>query len=124
MTQTEPDAIPVTFARFGPDRWEDYLICPAPGCGCENVHIESTNYFARPAGEDALTIHYGASHRGSASHVCEENPSSRRDAATIVFSCEWGHTFELRFIQHKGTTFTDVTNVKQRPDWPFTEEDR
>jgi hypothetical protein len=46
-----------------------------------------------------------------------ENPSTRRDATVLHFMCEWGHLFDLYFVQHKGYTLASIENVQDDPEW-------
>lgn len=49
-----------------------------------------------------------------------ENPSSRRDAVSVIFSCEGCSVISsLQIVQHKGNTFIGTKKVgEQKPDVP------
>ncbi|KKM66601.1 hypothetical protein LCGC14_1479510 [marine sediment metagenome] len=90
-------------SHFSAD-WHYQLNCPI--CGFECTHqVGAVTAFTRPAGEDGETV---VQLTGTATRLPVEeshNPSPRRDAVRISFTCENGCTFTMDLLQHKGTTF-------------------
>lgn len=84
----------------------DPLLCPA--CGNEYLHHEAALVCNRR--EDASTTEFfEVSTDGEVSKYLgpsEDNPSERRDAIQIRFSCEHcPHKSVLSVMQHKGFTY-------------------
>jgi hypothetical protein len=98
---------------------EEPMECPMDGCVSNWTHLLSVTCYERPGGEDTQTVAYTVSGNGHGvtRFVSDnENPSLRRDATVLHFMCEWGHLFDLQFIQHKGQTLTAITNVRDDPE--------
>lgn len=86
---------------------EDVLICPI--CGYDYTHQREVRVYQRPDGEDGVTYRTTVRDRMKFTDIVmgDKNPSPRRQAVEIVFECELEHRFVLRFVQHKGMTYTD-----------------
>jgi hypothetical protein len=84
----------------------DRVYCP--DCSSDNVHLAGVAIFARE--EDQGSLYIGVSpveHRPQVTIIPDnlDNPSSRRAAVLVHFSCEADHWFTWEFNQHKGSTF-------------------
>jgi len=92
------------------------LMCPV--CNSENPHHEGVTVFDRA--EDAAVIKVTEVSDGRAlSRAVPErvagNPSSRRDALAVRFSCEQcPNISELTIVQHKGSTYLAWRHVGTR----------
>lgn len=91
--------------------------CPVEGCGFDYTHLLSVTCYERPGGEDKQTVAFTINGQGLASAgPVDGNPSGRRDATVLHFTCESGHLFDVQFVQHKGQTFVDIANARDDPD--------
>lgn len=87
------------------------IVCPL--CECDFIHGRSVLSFDRDEDDPQTTM--TVVERGAVIMTMidsKENPSSRRDAVEVRFSCEWGHSFGIQFSQHKGTTLVGVVTYK------------
>lgn len=94
------------------------LICPS--CGENNLHHMYTTVYDRNEDDDMVMrtdVFPGSLTRKEVRSEKSGNPSRRRDAVVIVYSCEHCHGgdpemdspsfFHLNLIQHKGTTYLE-----------------
>lgn len=81
-----------------------------PVCDAQETHHHTVTSYEREDGEDSQTVVKRVG-RGS-NFITNHNPSRRRNAVGINFSCENGHSFNMNIIQHKGTTFIEFEETK------------
>lgn len=81
-----------------------------PVCGMQETHHGSVISYERENGEDSQTI--GKKVGSESSFMTDHNPSRRRNAVGINFSCEGGHHFNMNIVQHKGNTFIEFEETK------------
>ncbi len=78
----------------GPEEWSNRVLCPYPGCECENVH------FGRPTVRD------------------------NDDKILVPMSCEWEHEWEIYFYYRSGTTWMSIENLRENIPPKDAEDDR
>jgi len=99
------------------------LIC----AHCRNtfVHHTAVDIHARPAGEDSPTYSHRAYDRPRLTFPnprIHENPSTRRDAVSVVYECEGcGQHSRLMVEQHKGKTYLGTEKLFPVPMPPGAE---
>jgi len=76
------------------DNWGAQLVCPE--CGFQNVHISEVE-----------VVHGNSDKSGQAWE-------GRGDALKIHCWCEDGHTWTVRFGEHKGYVFIKAENIKNK----------
>ena len=83
-------------------------IVRCPVCGFDYTHHARVDVYARD-GEDGPTTRTTVEglHVETVQHATG-NPSDRRGGFVAAFAGECGHTWELRFSQHKGNTFIEA----------------
>ncbi len=82
------------------------LLCAA--CGCNYTHFHSVEIFKRTEDEET-GLHILVTEMSAATDTAMTgNPSARRDAVRIVYSCEFCNQLTtVSFIQHKGNTYVE-----------------
>jgi len=86
----------------------DALTCP--GCGSVNLHHYHVTAYNRAEDDETKSVGSGALSEDEPVQL--ENPSRRRDAVGVRFTCECcPGRFELCVIQHKGTTYLNWRTV-------------
>lgn len=94
-----------------------------PNCGGSNLHQVAVDVFARAEDSPSTRVHvnnYTGDISKTTGHLADfSNPSLRRQAAVITFTCEQCFTgdpsgdsvrnidFHLQIFQHKGTTYIE-----------------
>ena len=89
---------------------ETWLACTHPGCGCTDLHFLEAIVTYREPSEDGPSkeSRIQADGKAQAGRDCRSNPSSRRGAVVLCFTCEWSeHITRIVFQQHKGRTFVE-----------------
>lgn len=85
-------------------------IVKCPVCDIKETHHGEVISYVRAGGEDSTTIEKRVDYKSE--YVSTRNPSPRRNAVGINFSCESGHHFNMNVLQHKGTTYIEFEEVK------------
>lgn len=99
-------------------RLEDSIKCPT--CSEDYTHISKVELFFRDKEDSDTGIRIETD--GEAISVGKDvskskgNPSGRREGMRIIFSCEFGHVFELVIQQHKGTNYVYTNFLRNDPD--------
>jgi hypothetical protein len=109
--------------QFEFNTWDDTAVmhCPITGCPSDNVHFDevelvgSTGRFTRLTAPPEDSDHQPGITQG-------EHPNgrwlTRRQAVVLIGWCEYGHNFELGFVQHKGDT---EVSIQRQPDRVYEE---
>lgn len=108
------------------DAWNDHqrwdLVCPM--CGFEYTHHGHVEVFERvrdgefiEEGGQSIVLRPGI----EGFTTTNSNPSDRRNAVRIWFSCENGHSFAMDVIQSKGHTSIELWGELDLANMPYAE---
>jgi hypothetical protein len=90
-----------------------HLLCPEPGCPSpEWTHIDSVVIRSRPHEDGPVAYREMHANGGVSTFTEDDDPftykNDRRSTFILMVQCEAGHTFAVRFRQHKGHTEVDA----------------
>jgi len=81
------------------------VVCPAEGCGCENVHYHAV--LVSDGHRRMLVLPGGSSEEGTSAE--QDGTGS---AIRVAFHCEWGHLFLVSFMFDQGTMYAGVERIE------------
>jgi hypothetical protein len=82
------------------------VLCPV--CGADYAHHRRIDVYVRDGEDGPATRTTVEGLRIETVQHATGNPSGRRGGFVVAFAGECGHTWELRFQQHKGNTFIEA----------------